>query len=653
MQISDLSFALRPAREAANTPVPANITSSPALLQGVVSAHPKGFGFVVTADEQEFFLPPSEMRRVVPGDTVDFHVTPGQKPDTTQACVRSIVRRPSTVWQGVLVAKDKKMVLKPDVDSPCFVQLTLPHLSYCPTDVVVSVRVEGFEQAAHSARKPVTVVPVQLERVLGPRTREGFIQDYALARFDFPLDFSERALEEAGAAARQPIDAQDRVDLREIPLVTIDGESTRDFDDAVYARPTEYGWEVVVAIADVSHYVAPNSALDREARARSTSVYLPGRTLPMLPEALSVGACSLIPGVDRLVVALILQVSPTGELLGNGTVSRAIARSAQRLTYSEVQAWSQGEFQVAPHVQPSLAALWDLYRTLATRRSATGRMEHESPEPKLMPKDDGTFDMDWVPRTDAHRLVEELMLLSNRMVAQRLDAQGQGVFRHQPLPDAERWAVVREFAAGQGRELPEAPDLPALAAMVKSLDGDAVLKAELHARNCMNPAIYSHTDKQHFSLNFQAYTHFTSPIRRYADLLVHRLLLAPAQVDAKGLPGMVEQCSQRNRGARLAERLVWDVLKKTGLWTGHQANPESHAGYVVNQSRNGVRAVVTAWQTAVFVNGKALQDVGYRYEASRSAWCKEGHALELGSTLTLHPAARVDDDSRIEILAGL
>lgn len=622
------------------------------VKRGTVSAHPRGFGFVTTEDGTKFFVPPPEMRGVVPGDAVEFRVQAGARPDSEQATVLRIVSRPDSVWQGTLVPFDGHMALRLDADQTCFPTLELPDVQFGAPGVVVSVRVPAFQGAP---RRPSNRVKAKLERVLGTREQDGFLQEYALARHDFPVMFSDAALAEARAVSQEPVDktllSGEREDLRAVPIVTIDGESTKDFDDAVFAAARDGGWDVLVAIADVSHYVRPGGALEREALARATSVYLPGRVLPMLPEALSTGACSLLPGADRLAVVVKMHVQADG-VLANVAVNRAVVRSAQRLTYSEAQAWSQQDYVVNPEVQDSMLALWGLYKVLSASRTEKGRLEIETPEPKLLPKDDGTFDLAWSDRTDAHKLVEELMLLTNRAVAMRL-GEGQGVFRHQPLPEPARWALVREFAQKQGYTLPETPSLSALADMMQVLDGESAFKAELHARNSMSPAVYSHDFPQHFSLNVSAYTHFTSPIRRFPDLAVHRLLLGETDATVSALARLTAHCSERSRAARLCERMVWDSLKKASLWTQQEASPQARAGYVVHQSRNGARAVVSDWQTAVFLPAKALQQAGYRFDQGRDGWCTDDEGLELGSRLSLVLTERVVEDSKTELLAAL
>jgi ribonuclease R len=621
--------------------------------RGRVNANPKGFGFVTTREGEEFFVSPSDMRKIVPGDEVEFRAVAGKKTDSFQAQLLGIVSRPDTVWQGELVAVGNELVLRPDRDAPCFCTLAVASMTFSAPGQVVSVRVRGFvENSSGETRRPSYRAESRVERILGERTRPGFILDFAMARYDFPVAFTSEAFLQGEAFAAASVDWAGRTDLRELALVTIDGESTRDYDDAVHAVQAPHGWTLTVAIADVAHFVTPGSALDREALARSTSVYLPGQVSPMLPVGLSNGACSLIPDAERLAVVLTLQLDPAGELVSAG-VLRAVVKSAQRLTYNEVQAWSENAFVVKESVQPSLDALWKIFKLCDARRAAAGRLAFEAPEPKVSIQPEGEIGLEWVCRTNAHRLVEELMLLANRSVANMLSEKAHAFFRHQPLPERERWEVVREFAAKHGLEVASDPSMEGLAALVRSMQGDDILKAGLVSRGAMRPALYSEVEPSHFSLNFAAYTHFTSPIRRYADLVVHRLLLGLTDTCPAELVATAAQCSNRSRAGRMAERLVWDTLKKTCLWTAHLAENEPLACHVVAQSRRGLRAVAPRWQAAMFVEAFHLHKQGYRFDIKSECWSSDDKVFELGSTLILLPVALEVEGSKQEILANL
>jgi ribonuclease R len=327
-------------------------------------------------------------------------------------------------------------------------------------------------------------------------------------------------------------DRSGRLDLRALPLVTIDGEDARDFDDAVYCERRDGGWRLYVAIADVGHYVRPGTALDREAQNRGNSVYFPDRVIPMLPEALSNGLCSLNPEVERLCLCCILEIGPRGRIASHA-FHEAVIRSAARLTYTEVDgivtrrdaALRERFRDLAPH----LDALYALYRHLKKRREARGAIDFDSHETRIVFGPDRKVDH-IVPlvRNDAHRLIEECMIAANVAAAEYLAGQGvPALYRIHDRPDRERLADVRTFLGELGLTLgggeePGPRDYAALLAEVKDRrDADLIETVLLRS---LKLAVYSPENIGHFGLAHPAYTHFTSPIRRYPDLLVHRAL---------------------------------------------------------------------------------------------------------------------------------
>ncbi len=613
-------------------------------LEGVVSAHPKGFGFVTTEDGAEHFVSPPLMRELLPGDKIRFTVEAGKRPGSFQVAEPRIVHREPSVWQGVLRQDQGSWVL--DCDQPCFVRIEVADMQFVADGLVVSVRVPGFSSSGTRGGK----VQARLERVLGERTRTGFDADYALARFDFEPYFHASALAQCKDLSVPEIAG--RADLTHIPYVTVDGEMTRDFDDAVWGEVTDYGWLLSVAIADVSYYVRADSVLDKVAQRRSTSVYLPGKTVPMLPEALSNGVCSLLPGERRLAVVLDIHLSTKGQVLKT-ELRRGTIRSAQRLTYAEAFAWKQGTFSVPEKVHESLAAMWSAYEVLAKLRQARGQLEFDDREPKLEVSAAGAVTLGWSQRNDSHKLVEELMLLANQCVAQRLrGVTGSAFFRHQPTPDAEDWTRLKEWAQSKGMVLPEEPSMRALSDLIAGFSGEEVLKAELQVRNGMQPAIYDESLASHFSLGYEAYAHFTSPIRRYADLLVHRLLLGECNLSDSHLADVASHCSRRSRDARMAERSVWDKLKKRAM--ARDTRPDQVlVSHVVSQSRRGLRVVVAAWQCSVLLSSEELMDAGYRFDDDKEAWGQAGALLEPGSLLQIRLSRLEEDRSRTELHAQL
>ncbi len=414
---------------------------------------------------------------------------------------------------------------------------------------------------------------------LGPADAPGAISRLVIAAFDIPSEFPAEALAEAAAA--RPSDTAGRADLRELALVTIDGEDARDFDDAVWAEPdtdpgNRGGWHIVVAIADVGHYVRPGSALDREAARRGNSVYFPDRVVPMLPEALSNDLCSLVPGEDRACVAAHLWVDADGRKRRH-RFERAVMRSAARLTYDAVQA---AQDEPAAHPLPlaaeRLAVLYGAFAVLDRARRARGALELDLAEHRVV-LDGDRRPIAVVPRArlDSHRLIEEFMILANVAAAEQLETARQPcLYRVHDAPDPEKLAALRDFleelglpgvalAKGQvlrpelfNRVLARARETPE-AAIVNPL----VLRSQAQA-------VYSPNNIGHFGLALPRYAHFTSPIRRYADLVVHRALTAdPGRPPLAGEPlaAIAEHISMTERCAAAAERAALDRYRASLL----------------------------------------------------------------------------------------
>jgi ribonuclease R len=421
-----------------------------------------------------------------------------------------------------------------------------------------------------------------LER-LGPANAPGAISAMTIAAFDIPSEFPPAALAEA-AAARPPNPAGDpagRTDLRGLALVTIDDSDARDFDDAVWAEPdpdpaNPGGWHLVVAIADVSAYVTPGSALDREAARRGNSVYFPDRVVPMLPEALSNDLCSLVPGADRPCLAAHLWIDAVGRKRRH-RFERGMMRSAARLTYDWVQAaHDQRPGEPFPLAPERLTALYGAFAALDRMRLARGALMLDLAEHRVV-LDGDRRPIAVVPRhrLDSHRLIEEFMILANIAAAEELESRHQAcLYRVHDQPDPEKLAALRDFlgelgipglalAKGQvvrpelfNRVLARAAARPE-AAMINEL----VLRAQAQA-------VYSPNNIGHFGLALPHYAHFTSPIRRYADLIVHRALIAgttPVREAVEALGAIAEHISTTERRAAAAERAALDRYRATLL----------------------------------------------------------------------------------------
>jgi ribonuclease R len=378
-----------------------------------------------------------------------------------------------------------------------------------------------------------------------------------------PTEFSPEALAEAKRA--RGVALSKRTDLRDVPLITIDGEDARDFDDAVYAEPDGEGFRLIVAIADVAHYVRPATALDRDARTRGNSCYFPDRVVPMLPEELSNGWCSLRPGEDRGCLFVEMRVDAAGRKTGH-KFGRGLMRSAARLTYEEVQAAADaGGDAGLPAGQ--LGALYAAFRALLGARVERGTLDLDLPERKVVLNEAGQVtQIAPRPRLDSHRLIEEFMVLANVAAAEELERLKRPcMYRVHAPPSEEKLANLRNFLATLDVSLPMGASIHPrdLDAVLKKVAGTehAALVNEVMLRS-QSQAAYSPDNLGHFGLSLPRYAHFTSPIRRYADLLVHRALIAGLKLglgglspeEAAGFVDIAEHISGTERRAALAER---------------------------------------------------------------------------------------------------
>ncbi len=369
----------------------------------------------------------------------------------------------------------------------------------------------------------------------------------AIYENEIPTDFPAAAVEQAESA--QPVPQSDiqngkRVDLRDYPLVTIDGEDARDFDDAVFAEPDPAvpgGWHLLVAIADVSHYVTAHSALDKEAYKRGNSVYFPDRVVPMLPEALSNELCSLKPNVDRATMAVHLYIDAEGKL-ARYQFARGIMRSQARLTYTQVQKAYEGELdeQTKPIKKSILDNLFAAYAVLRKARHQRGTLELDVPEYKAKIVGGRVVDIELRRSQEAHQLIEEFMIMANVAAAAALDGKGGiAMYRVHDEPPEEKREALADFLNSIGGSLPKGNKLTSrgLARLIETYANteESILVNEMMLRS-QSRAAYSPDNIGHFGLALPHYAHFTSPIRRYADLLVHRALIRAYKLGDDGLP---------------------------------------------------------------------------------------------------------------------
>ena len=502
-------------------------------IRGRVQGHRDGFGFLIPEDgSADLFLSAREMQSVMDGDTVLAKVAGLDHRGRRQAVILEVITRARRQLVGRMIQERG-------------VSWVVPEDHRIKHDVLVAPGDLGVAKAGQVVVVDITVPPSghsqamgRICEVLGEIDDPGMEIEIAVRKFDVPVNFSNEALLEARKlpGAPKPGEIKKRVDLRDLPLITIDGEDARDFDDAVFCLPEDrdHNTRLLVAIADVSHYVKPGSALDREASSRGTSVYFPRRVIPMLPEAISNGLCSLNPQVDRLVVVCDMVISSQGEVLAY-QFYEAVMHSAARCTYEEVWGVLSKQNPLATKKYSKLLPLFDnlqkLYTVLASARRRRGAIEFESTETKMLMDEYGRIDrIEPRVRNEAHRMIEECMLAANLCAADFLiRCEHPGLYRVHEGPSAERLAKLRGYLsmAGlqlEGGEKPKSSDYAKLLDQIRSRPD--VQPLQTMVLRSMQQAIYSPHQSGHFGLAYEAYTHFTSPIRRYPDLLVHRAIKA-------------------------------------------------------------------------------------------------------------------------------
>ena len=508
-------------------------------VEGQVIGHRDGHGFVRRDDgEADIYLAPQEMRSVLHRDRVRVRVVRLDRKGRPEGRVIDIVERRKTPIIGRLLHENGVWLAAPE-DRRYGQDILLPKNATANAVVGQVVAIELTEPPSMYSQ-PVG----RVTEVLGEIDDPGMEIEIAVRKFEVPHQFSPQTLAQAAALPDhvRAVDKRGRVDLTDVPLVTIDGEDARDFDDAVYCEPFKKGrgktafngWRLVVAIADVSHYVKPGEALDDDAYERATSVYFPRRVIPMLPEKLSNGLCSLNPEQERLCMVCDMLVSADGEISAYQFFP-AVMRSFARLTYTEVAAilgnTRGAQAERRSDLVPHLLHLHEVYRALLRQRGIRGAIDFESTETQIICDDNGRIEK-IVPRTrnEAHKLIEEAMLAANVCAAGFIESHKHAaLFRVHEGPTPEKRLTLQNYlrALGLNFSLSEEP-LPSELQAISLATKDRVDALQIHAMllRSMQQAIYTAQNAGHFGLAYEAYAHFTSPIRRYPDLLVHRVIKA-------------------------------------------------------------------------------------------------------------------------------
>jgi len=502
---------------------------------GVVSGHRDGHGFVVCEGTQsDIYLPTNEMRAVLHKDRVRVRVARTDRRGRPEGRVTEILERSQDPIIGRLL-------------NEAGIFLVAPEDKRYGQDILVSKNAIGSAQVGQVVVVELTEPPAlygqpvgRVKEVLGEIDDPGMEIEIAVRKYSVPHEFSDECLRLAKGLPDKvrPADKKGRVDLTDVPLVTIDGEDARDFDDAVYCEPAKVGrgkgWRLLVAIADVSHYVQPGNGIDVDAFDRATSVYFPRRVIPMLPEKLSNGLCSLNPEVERLCMVCDMLITATGDIHAYQFYP-AVMFSHARFTYTEVATILQNtrshEALQRGDLVPHLLHLHDAYRGLQQARQRRGAVDFETVETQIISDDTGRIERIIArTRNDAHKVIEEAMLAANVCAAEFIaQSKHLGIFRVHEGPPANKLEILRNYLKAMGvtqtlGDDPKPGDYQVIAKATK----DRPEAKQIHTMllRSMQQAVYTPTNNGHFGLAFEAYTHFTSPIRRYPDLMVHRVIKA-------------------------------------------------------------------------------------------------------------------------------
>ncbi|MEX2498194.1 MAG: ribonuclease R [Wenzhouxiangellaceae bacterium] len=621
------------------------------LIKGRISAHADGFGFMIPdEDGDDLFLAPRQMRQVYHGDRVLAAVSGVDRRGRKEGQIVEVIERAHQQIVGRYVAEGGVAQVVPDD----------PKLTH---DVLIP---EGSSADARPGKIVVARItsPPTLQRgpvgeiiaVLGHADEPGMATQIAIFNHQLPAEFPEdveRQAEDYGAEIDQDIAAR-RTDLRDTPLITIDGADARDFDDAVYAEKHRDGYRLTVAIADVSEYVKPGTPLDDEAQNRGTSTYFPDQVVPMLPEALSNGLCSLNPKVDRLVLACEMHIDAAGKITSS-RFFEAVMRSAARMTYDQVRDMIERDDEQLSerfgHVRGNLDCLFEVYRLLARRRSSRGAIDFDSSEVQFVFDTEGRVEqLQRRTRHDAHRLIEECMIAANVEAARTAESNElPTLFRVHDVPPPDKLAELESFLSAHGLKVdwkddPEPADLTRIQKKARGTPIAPLVDAVLLRSLAL--AVYQPENRGHFGLALDAYAHFTSPIRRYPDLLLHRALKHHLRKQskkaypypAKRMTEFGRECSWLERRAEDASREVDERLKCQYM---QRHIGDELEGVITGVTGFGVFVEIIEMGVSGLVHVTSLPNDYYHFDPVRRVLTGERRGLRY----------RLADPVRVEVMA--
>ncbi|MBE1301790.1 MAG: ribonuclease R [Alteromonadaceae bacterium] len=639
-------------------------------VTGSVIGHRDGFGFLKREDgERDLYISSGQMQFLLHGDKVS--AVTGRKDPRGRIEAKNI---------EVIAPRDEPIVGRFFMESG--VGIVIPDDNRLNFEIVVPPEhingaTQGHVVVAQMTQRPrKRVNPIgKVIEVLGEHMAPGMEIEMALRNFDIPHSWPANVLNDVSKLADTVTDSakEGRIDLRQLPLVTIDGEDARDFDDAVFCEPLESGgWQLWVAIADVSYYVRPNKPLDDEAQNRGNSVYFPEQVIPMLPEKLSNGLCSLNPNVDRLCMVCEMTISASGKL-EEYQFYEAVMNSHARLTYTKVWAILEGDpelFQRYEAQVDHLRNLHNLYKTLKKSRAERGAIEFETSETKFVFNAQRKIDhIVPVVRNDAHKMIEECMILANVAAADFLGTnKAEGLYRIHGEPNEERLKSFISYLSevGISHKIRDNATPRDFSEIVKKIQGrpDQELIQTMLLRS-MQQAVYDPDNVGHFGLALEAYAHFTSPIRRYPDLVVHRVIkgILDKKKGQKSKTGgklynedevgaLGEQCSMTERRADDATRDVADWLK-CEFMQAHVG--DSFEGVIASVTNFGFFVRLSEFHIDGLVHITSLTNDYYQFDETSQYLIGEstGVVFRLGDPLTVKVVSVSLEDRKIDFILDM
>lgn len=626
------------------------------LQRGTIQGHPDGFGFFIPDDgKEDMVLSAKEMRAVMHGDVVLAYQAGIDRRGRPEGKIHEVLEHANASVVGRFFTEHG-------------VNFVLPDSKRLTQDISIPSEFSGNAKNGQMVLVELIAYPDKRAQaigkvihILGEHMAPGMETQVAIYAHGLPFEWPDDVLAEVAKIPQKVSEDQvkGRTDLRSLPFVTIDGDDAKDFDDAVYCyKKPKGGFQLYVAIADVSHYVLKDSALDKEAARRGNSVYFPGKVVPMLPEALSNGLCSLNPHVDRLCMVAEMSIGADGKI-SRSRFYRAVIHSKARLTYTQVALWLDEGKTDAKHqfLWTSLETLYDLYKILLTTRKLRGAMDFETTETRIE-FDDNKKIKCIVPviRNDAHKLIEECMLAANVATARFLEkAKIPTLYRVHAAPEEDKIIALRQFLGEMGLQLtggrkPTPKDFQKTMSLINDRPDKHLIETVM--LRSLKQAQYIEANEGHFGLAYSAYTHFTSPIRRYPDLLIHRAIgYLLDQREAEGFEYTRDDMNKLGKHASMTERRADEATREVVSWLKCEYMQDK-----LGQVFKGRISAVTSFGIFVelddvFVEGlvhvTSLKNDYYNFDAvkHRLTGARSGQVYRLGDSMSVM-VARVDLDER-------